>query len=529
MKKKNINNKLKKEKYNNLVIQNVLTNNYINENKENINTNNFNEGNRIEIQIMGNIKKKNENKINYEKKKKIELETVKNIEYNFIGKKSPQSDTNLIEKEDIKEIDDKKIKHIFINKNILNNFHTIQKETICNSDNYDSTDRNYQSVSETIGSQEIKLININGPEDNQTINEINNNNFSIDIITESNNTNSDDKNNNLQNNNLTFKNFEEKNEDYNIKNNIINNNKKENEISTHKNYNEDKKQNKKIKNELLTNSYDYEDDLLISPIISSIKTSSKKKVNNSLLLSNSTNSLIPNLKILNNENVKKKKKVTFSDTSLVKIAFNENDKVTQLKVYDKDNKRIMFNPTNFDQYLNVLSSSKPKSIIQGSIYSNNVSISNFNTPREFNNNFNCSFSNSFSKHKDSNKKKGYDKLKEENKRWKNIVINNNDFKNQMLKIENNEENNIKNIKIENNTKDNNEKINKKSITKNLNNNLNIKKSKNKSQNTKQINKKSENSINNKSKEKKDKVKNNTTKYYPLKQIVNRVKINQIKK
>ena len=58
LKKKN-NNKLK-DKYNNLVIQNVLSNNYINENKENINTNNFdlNEGNKIEIQIMGNINNK---------------------------------------------------------------------------------------------------------------------------------------------------------------------------------------------------------------------------------------------------------------------------------------------------------------------------------------------------------------------------------------------------------------------------------------------------------------------------------------
>ena len=411
LKKKN-NNKLK-DKYNNLVIQNVLSNNYINENKENINTNNFdlNEGNKIEIQIMGNINnKKKDNKINNEKKKQIELETVKNIEYNFIGKNNLQFEKNTIEKNDNKEINDKKIKKIFINKNILNNFQTIQKETICNSDNYESTDRNYHSVNETIGSQEIKLININGPEDNQTINEINNNNFSIENINESNYNNNDKNNNFLKNNNLTFKNFEEgKNEEENLKNNnIINKNKKENEISTHKNYNEDKKQNKKIKNELLTNSYDYEDDLLISPIISSIKTSSKKKINKSLLLSNSSGSLIPNLKILNNENVKKKKNVTFSDTSLVKISFNENDKVTQLKVYDKDNKRIMFNPKNFEQYLNVLSSSKPKSIIQGSIYSNNVSISNFNTPREFNNNFNCDFSNSFSKHNDSNKKKGYD-------------------------------------------------------------------------------------------------------------------------
>jgi hypothetical protein len=226
-----------------------------------------------------NNKKKIENKINNEKKKLTELETVKNIEYNFIGKNTQQLEKNLTEKEDIKEKDNKKIKRIFINKNILNNFQTIQKETICNSDNYESTDRNYQSVNETIGSQEIKLININGPEDNQTINEINNNNFSIENITESNNSNSDDKNNFIKTNNLTFKNFEEgKNEEYNIKNNYINKNKKEKEISTHKNYNEDKKQNKKIKNELLTNSYDYEDDLLISPIISSVKTSSKKKL-----------------------------------------------------------------------------------------------------------------------------------------------------------------------------------------------------------------------------------------------------------
>ena len=178
-----------------------------------------------------NNKKKIENKINNEKKKLTELETVKNIEYNFIGKNTQQLEKNLTEKEDIKEKDNKKIKRIFINKNILNNFQTIQKETICNSDNYESTDRNYQSVNETIGSQEIKLININGPEDNQTINEINNNNFSIENITESNNSNSDDKNNFIKTNNLTFKNFEEgKNEEYNIKNNYINKNKKEKEI-----------------------------------------------------------------------------------------------------------------------------------------------------------------------------------------------------------------------------------------------------------------------------------------------------------
>ena len=44
-----------------------------------------------------------------------------------------------------------------------------------------------------------------------------------------------------------------------------------------------------------------------------------------------------------------------------------------------------------------------------------------------------------------------------------------------------------------------------------------------------MNKNCKNIINNKSKEKKDKVKNETKKYYPLKQIVNRVKINQKKK
>ena len=453
--------------------KNLTTQSFINKNKYKDNSYNKNfefkeEGERIEIQINGNKNKTINVEDNNEKGK---YQTVKIVEYNYTGK-NKFSD---IEKEKVE-------------KN-LENCQSFQKEILNNSYNIDNTDRN-QSGNETIGSQEIKIININGPEDNQTINQLKKNNFSNELKSEINNESYIDNNINNINNKLTFKYFEdEKIEENNDK--II-----EDKITLK----EDNKKNIELN----------EDDLSISSKKISLVPSLKKENKNSYI---SKSTLFPNLNIFENE--KKKKNVTFNDNSLIKISFNENEKVTQLEVYDYNNKRINFNPTNIDRYLNLLNSGKPKSIFQsGSLISSNSSRNSIiNHPTQF---LNCihSLSNSFSKLNESSENKieninyinkNENVIKKQKKLRNKIPIRNiKKYNNTICK----ENNGSKIVNLKKNVNDNNKNINiqkakefSKKLNKNIHNNksheknikfdnnkINVKKTKNKNVKNNQIKK-----------------------------------------
>ena len=87
------------------------------------------------------------------------------------------------------------------------------------------------------------------------------------------------------------------------------------------------------------------------------------------------------INIVHNNNIEKKKKnVSFSDKSLIKISYNQNEKLSQLKICDKTNKKANFNLKNMKNYKKILSSNKPKSINYETLSKNsrNRKLTNYN-------------------------------------------------------------------------------------------------------------------------------------------------------
>jgi hypothetical protein len=248
------------------------------------------------------------------------------------------------------------------------------------------------------------------------------------------NTIKDEKIKQIKDYNRKYNNEINNQESDNIKKNksekLLNNKDKNFNFMIEKDKTEQDNLNKSRKKDKLQNNKEYE--IKNSVFKENKNINQDEKIENILYKSNFLNSeekedLILSSIIENEiESNKKKKNVTFNDSSLVKISYNENDKVTQLNLYDNNNKS-QFNPTN----INFLSpNEKPKSIMQnGSNYNvfNSGSTSTLITPRDNNN------SNIFSNNSNSNlnihnlqikKSKINDEKNDNVNRFKKIQINN---------------------------------------------------------------------------------------------------------
>ncbi len=279
------------------------------------------------------------------------------------------------------------------------------------------------------------------------------------------NTIKDEKIKQIKDYNRKYNNEINNQESDNIKKNksekLLNNKNKNFNFKIEKDKTEQDNLNKSRKKDKLQNNKEYE--IKNSVFKENKNINHDEKIENILYKSNFLNSeekedLILSSIIENEiESNKKKKNVTFNDSSLVKISYNENDKVTQLNLYDNNNK-LQFNPTN----INFLSpNEKPKSIMQnGSNYNvfNSGSTSTLITPRDNNN------SNIFSNNSNSNlnihnlqikKSKINDEKNDNVNRFKKIQINNSNIKNNKKDKFNNKNiigSNIKNYNKEKNNK-----------------------------------------------------------------------------
>ena len=279
------------------------------------------------------------------------------------------------------------------------------------------------------------------------------------------NTIKDEKIKQIKDYNRKYNNEINNQESDNIKKNksekLLNNKDKNFNFMIEKDKTEQDNLNKSRKKDKLQNNKEYE--IKNSVFKENKNINQDEKIENILYKSNFLNSeekedLILSSIIENEiESNKKKKNVTFNDSSLVKISYNENDKVTQLNLYDNNNK-LQFNPTN----INFLSpNEKPKSIMQnGSNYNvfNSGSTSTLITPRDNNN------SNIFSNNSNSNlnihnlqikKSKINDEKNDNVNRFKKIQINNSNIKNNKKDKFNNKNiigSNIKNYNKEKNNK-----------------------------------------------------------------------------
>ena len=279
------------------------------------------------------------------------------------------------------------------------------------------------------------------------------------------NTIKDEKIKQIKDYNRKYNNEINNQESDNIKKNksekLLNNKNKNFNFKIEKDKTEQDNLNKSRKKDKLQNNKEYE--IKNSVFKENKNINQDEKIENILYKSNFLNSeekedLILSSIIENEiESNKKKKNVTFNDSSLVKISYNENDKVTQLNLYDNNNK-LQFNPTN----INFLSpNEKPKSIMQnGSNYNvfNSGSTSTLITPRDNNN------SNIFSNNSNSNlnihnlqikKSKINDEKNDNVNRFKKIQINNSNIKNNKKDKFNNK--NIIGSNLKNNSKEKNNK------------------------------------------------------------------------
>ena len=329
----NLDKTIQKSNSNNyLISQPILIYNEINENEELITVNNFNENNNdnniienhdniIKVNAFDLIESISDDYNNNYLNKQYEYQPVKNIEYNYISKKD-------------------------------NNVHEERNEE---KPNY-----NYQNnLQETIESTERNLIGLNYEYN------INKNNDDKISINDNNNTYQ------FQFQNLTFKNLKVDEPEINKEEKENNTSKEKNEYEKISNNNFHKEMinanleikqekenvniNKKNQKKSLNDSDD--DDLIISSIMEKAKELESKTKDENL----SNNNLINQKLNILQKQYNKKKNISFSDKLLIKIPYNEKEKVTEFKVYEKTNKKNKY-PKNNENNLNIFSSSKSKSI-----------------------------------------------------------------------------------------------------------------------------------------------------------------------
>ena len=354
----NLDKTIQKSNSNNyLISQPILINDELNKNDELINhkifnqknneecineNQNINNDNIIEINTFDLIESMSDENSNNNINKQFEYQPVKNIEYNYISKNDNYNEDEKEEKP---------------NYNCQNNL----QETI------ESTDRNFINLKDEYNNRNH---NRNKKIDDKIINDINDSyNFQFENLTFK-NLIVDEPEKEKEVNILKEKNKESEKINNNFNNQIINENveiKKEIEkINV----------NDKNKKESLNDSDD--DDLIISSIMIKAKELANKTKDENL----SNKKLInQKINIVHNNNIEKKKKnVSFSDKSLIKISYNQNEKVSELKICDKTNKKANFNLKNMKNYKKILSSNKPKSINYETLSKNsrNRKLTNYN-------------------------------------------------------------------------------------------------------------------------------------------------------
>jgi hypothetical protein len=373
-----------------LICQDILSNDIIDENfnyknnNDNVHKDYVNEeGDIIEIQIKNNkiqekIYSENKDSYNNKIKKQLDYQISENMEFTYIGNRN-------INKENPTEN--------YFHKNTLESFNKKIKD-----DN------------------EIKIENIN----NIQIENLNQETIKKNINNK--NKESNDNSNNIHLNESINKNKGIKSDK------IISNSKiKGQELNENSSKNEnDRKLNKITGNNIENNNLnksnslnsEEEEDLILSTIVANANANANalklKEQNN-----NRTKS-IPSIPIIQNvQKIKKNNKnVSFNDSSTVKISFNEEEKVNQLKVYNNNNKKLEYNPKNINNHFNFSTSNdKPKSVNQKGSFVNSYSSrssSKLISPKDSNNSDNTNLYNNENLNSGKNKINSYNNVKIKN-------------------------------------------------------------------------------------------------------------------